>query len=513
MSAYSNAISVATSSIGTILARLLIFAVLARLILPADFGVAAMAFSIIAILAPIVDLDLRDALIQRKEISRRHAIAAVICCTISSILISAVIVWIAGRAEYYSGVDGVGILLRAMCLILFLDSFANIAQGLLLRARREKTVGRMEVSSFAFGFGPIALIAAFMGLDVWALTLGYIGLSAFRCFYSWYVVWRIDGTEIFRIAEVQKWSEVLRDLLRYSRGGVATRLLMRTSLNLDNVLVGKFLNAQALGLYSRAFNLTSLPVNQSIGLTIRTVVFPEFSRRHHGEEESARSAALRAVQLGAMLLMPFCAAISVLSGELVAILLGPNWTEAAPVLSILAIGLSLRFAPRLAIALCRAKGQLVPSVQMNFVTVVLIAIFVPAGAMIGNIEGAAVGMTITSIIQWYWSMRIMAKGTSTGLAVLLAVQIRPFLLGVAVAALLFGGRMMAISIGATAIPSLLLAGVFAGAIALPFVLYAPQLIWPDWLRAKIAHNLMNQRDGLPPLFVRWSKWLGARYER
>lgn len=500
-----------TSSLGTIVVRLGIFAVLARLLSPADFGVTAMAFAIIAIVAPIVDLDLRDALVQRIAIGPRHVLLAFLSCMISSALVCTLIMVIASAAQKFAGVEGLSVLLQAMCAILLLDGFGNIAQGLLLRARREKFVGRLELTGFALGFGPIAIAAALMGVGVWALAFGYIGMSVFRCALAWFEITRIQRDELFGVDREHRWLIVWKDLLRYTRAGVATRLLMRTTQNLDNILVGKFLSAEALGYYSRAFNMTSAPANQLIGMTIRTVVFPEFVRRHHTDADATRHAAVRATQLGAMILMPFCAILSVLSEEAVSILLGSQWDRAAPVLSILAIGLALRFAPRLSIAMCRAMGRLIPSVQMNLGTTLLICVLVPLGAINADIYGAAIALTSILIVQSYWSLSILARATGATISTFIAAQVRPAIIALCAALIGLGCQLICDILDLGAITTVALVGATLTIVALPFVSLFPRPLFPEWLRVRLGHFFTSLEARLPTPTHVILRFLSARY--
>ena len=95
------------------------------------------------------------------------------------------------------------------------------------------------------------------------------------------------------------------------------------SRNLDNLLIGRFWGAQQLGLYSRAYQLMMLPIDQ-INEPISSVAIPSLSRLTDSDT-AYRRAYLRMLEKVALLTMPAVALMIVTSDWIVAIVLGPQW--------------------------------------------------------------------------------------------------------------------------------------------------------------------------------------------
>src|SRR5678815_5297568 len=107
------------------------------------------------------------------------------------------------------------------------------------------------------------------------------------------------------------------------------------SRNLDNLLIGRFWGAQQLGLYSRAYQLMMLPIDQ-INEPITSVAVPSLSRMADSPEDYRR-AYLRMLEKIAMLTMPAVALMIATSDWIVAIVLGPQWRDVGKLFTILGI--------------------------------------------------------------------------------------------------------------------------------------------------------------------------------
>jgi PST family polysaccharide transporter len=104
--------------------------------------------------------------------------------------------------------------------------------------------------------------------------------------------------------------------------------------NADNLLVGKYLGAVALGFYGLAYNIMLFPL-QAVGQTLGRVLFPAFAAMQ-SDHARLRQAYLRSSAAIAFFAFPLMAGATVLAPEAIAVFLGPHWGPAVPVLRILA---------------------------------------------------------------------------------------------------------------------------------------------------------------------------------
>src|SRR6185503_8959424 len=125
----------------------------------------------------------------------------------------------------------------------------------------------------------------------------------------------------------------VRSMIRFGGNLTGFATINFFSRNLDNLLIGRFWGAQQLGLYSRAYQLMMLPIEQ-INEPISSVAVPSLSRLLDSPDEYRR-AYLRMLEKIAFLTMPGVAVMIATSDWIVAIVLGPQWREVGPLLGIL----------------------------------------------------------------------------------------------------------------------------------------------------------------------------------
>jgi PST family polysaccharide transporter len=107
------------------------------------------------------------------------------------------------------------------------------------------------------------------------------------------------------------------------------------SRNFDNMVIGRFAGASQLGIYSKAYALLLMPVQQING-PISAVAIPALARLQDQPAEYRRYY-LKIVEIIAYASMPLAVMLGVLSHEVVLILLGPQWDEAAVIFQILSL--------------------------------------------------------------------------------------------------------------------------------------------------------------------------------
>src|SRR4029077_7435631 len=126
----------------------------------------------------------------------------------------------------------------------------------------------------------------------------------------------------------------IRSMLHF--GGLATcnSFVVYLAWNAEKLLLGRFWGADALGLYGRAFQLVTLPVQQ-LNTAVTGVAFPALSRIQHDAKRLARSF-LKGYAVLISLTVPVTISCALFPDEIVRIVLGAKWMEAAPIVRLLA---------------------------------------------------------------------------------------------------------------------------------------------------------------------------------
>jgi PST family polysaccharide transporter len=314
----SQAASVSVQLISTI--------VLARMLSPAEFGIIAMVLAVTSFAGMFRDLGLSSATIQRAELTPVQLSTLywinVAAGTVLTMIVAALAPLV---ARFYGRPELVAVTL-ALSFTFVISSFGSQCEALLTRQMR---FGRRAIATLSGSVTTllVALTMAFHGFSYWALVWGNLagvlmtslllnGLS------GWRPQWVVRGAG-------------MRSMLGFGANVTAFNLVNYFARNLDNILIGRFWGADALGLYSRAYQLLMFPITNLRG-PIERVAFPAMSRLQ-GQSDDYRQYYRQVVFGLAFLSMPLTTYLFFGSDFIVDIVLGPKWSGVVPVFSILAV--------------------------------------------------------------------------------------------------------------------------------------------------------------------------------
>jgi PST family polysaccharide transporter len=300
--------------------------VFARLLMPADFGLVAMVAPVVAFAALVQDLGLSQATVQRETVTQPLLSALFWLNVCVGVVLSILLILLAPvLAAFYSEPEVVG-LASAFAAVVFLKSAQN--QHLAIMTRQMKFFGISVIESVAATLGFVAgLIVAYLYASYWALLVASLVTALSGAIMFWKVSgWR-PGKSSFGGA--------FKEIAGFSSGLTGHALFTYLARNLDDILIGRFHGADALGLYDRAYKLLLFPLNQ-INAPLGRVIIPLLSRLR-GERERYVSAYLEASTYLMILTQPVIVILVVFAEDVFAILLGERWVTAAPIFQVLGI--------------------------------------------------------------------------------------------------------------------------------------------------------------------------------
>jgi O-antigen/teichoic acid export membrane protein len=185
---------------------------------------------------------------------------------------------------------------------------------------RYTAIAAVEIATMLTG-AVIAVVLAWYGARYWSIVLSQ--LTAEAAFAAG--VWTLSG---WRPGAPARASGV-RSMLVFGGNLTGARVLGYGSRALDKLLIGRVWGAHQLGLYSRAYQLLLLPLDQ-INAPIAAIAIPALSRLADSPERY-RQAYLRIVEKLAMITMPMAVLLIATSDWLVLIILGPQWSEVSTI--------------------------------------------------------------------------------------------------------------------------------------------------------------------------------------
>ena len=382
------------------LMRIAFLMVAARVLGPTTFGIAAAAVVVVTMGLAVAQLGLSRAIVQRAELEERHVRTAFTLALISGLLSCAALQPLAPYIAAFFGFEGLTEVVRVLALALVLSNVGLVADGLTRRKCEFRRIATVMAAAFAIGFGVVGIGLALLGAGVWALVGAHLTQHALRSAALLYLQPHSKAPKI-------EW-QALKELTYVGGGVTVWRIGAVAAFQLDNLVVGRMLGAEALGLYGRAYQLMSMPASV-LGYAMMEVVFPLMSQV---QDQPARLgiAFRRGSAAIALITLPIATVVTILAPELVAVVLGSQWDGAILPLQILAAGVLFRLAQRLSESAMNAMG----AVYATGFRQALHAGLVFVGALIGQVwglPGVAAGIVIALAIHFLVMVELCLRFT------------------------------------------------------------------------------------------------------
>ncbi len=296
-------------------------AVLARLLNPGDYGLLAMVATITVLAQAISDFGLSWATVPRQDLQRNQIDALFwINCAFGIFLTCMCCLAAPAAATFYHRAELTNIVYAASGT-LFLSAVAVQPNALLLRQMKLKELNLCGLYSLTIS-AAVTIVMAQLGYGYWALVAQLLLQQGIVTVLSF----PMSGY----FPRLPQHLANLGTLLTF--GGYATLygIVNYFARNLDNVLVGRFWGPVALGYYSRAYFLMTLPGMIVIGIFSGTLIPAMASLR--SEPERMGAAYLRAIRLITILGCSFAVGLAVAAPEVVQIVYGSRWIAVTPIL-------------------------------------------------------------------------------------------------------------------------------------------------------------------------------------
>ena len=306
--------------------RFAVALVLARLLTPHDWGLAAMVLVFSGFVVVFTDNALGTALIQRRELAEADRSTVFWVGVTVGLVLTLAGIALAGPFAAFYGEPEVEPLFAVMSLTFIVGALGTTQNALLVREMRFRALELRLIASTFVG-AAVGVGIALAGFGAWAIVAQQLTSVAVATVLVW-------GVTPWRPAFVFSWQS-LRSLGSFTANVFGQNLLYQAGRNLDNLLVGRFLGASALGIYGLAYNIMLVPFSR-IAAPLQQVLFPAFSRMQN-DRAALASAWVRVTRLVGALSMPSLVGLVIVAPDFVAVVLGERWADAAPVIQILAL--------------------------------------------------------------------------------------------------------------------------------------------------------------------------------
>ncbi len=345
---------------GQQLGTFLVFAVLARLLSPAAFGLVALATVFTAFVKILAEQGLVDAVVQRPEIDERDLDTAFWANLAVSVMLAGILAAVAPAIATVMGQPLLGPVLAALSLGIVFAAFSGVQRAILARDLAFSSLTLRTLISVTVG-SIAGVTAAVLGAGVWSLVVLNLSTEAAGAITLWTVSdWRPRFHFSFRR---------LRSLTSFGLNIVGFKILNFLNRRSDDLLIGYQLGAVSLGYYTIAKKLVLVMITITTNV-VGSVAFPVFSRIQ-GDADVIRRGYYKAIRLTSLIAFPAFIGMAAAAPELIELLFGAKWAPSIPVMRIFAIvGLiqSVLFVPGIAM---KALGK--PSWRLGITALITAA--------------------------------------------------------------------------------------------------------------------------------------------
>jgi len=299
--------------------------ILARLLSVEDFGVVGYALASIAFLDIASDLGMAEAVVFHKKDNRTNSTAFWVSLTIGFFLYA--LSWIlAPFLALYFKDERVIPVFRAITLTFPITALGSTHEALL---RKELSFGKTALPEFlrALTKGTVSVILAFLGFGAWSLVWGQVSGTLVASIVLWIITpWRPAFEFDFQKAKA---------LIAYGLKYIGTDILSVLLLNLDYLLVGRYLGAAALGIYTLAYRVPELLILQFARI-LSKVTFPIYTKMRENTRELAHGFG-KATSYVSLITIPMGLGLMLVARPFTLLFLGEKWIDAIPVMQGIAI--------------------------------------------------------------------------------------------------------------------------------------------------------------------------------
>lgn len=373
-------------------------ALVSRILTPEEIGVAVIGLAILGIAMSLREFSNPSFLIQRQELSREDVRAAFTVMFILTGIVAALLLALSPFLASFYDEPNLGPFFRIISACLFLDASLLMINALM---QREMSFGKVAAVNIT---GAVAGSVATLVLAM----LGYSYMS-----FAW--AWLIGGAFATALAIALRphfwmfrpYFRNWHGMIRFGgyTGGIT--ILYRVFEALPLLLLGRLVSPHAAALFSRTLMIGQIPDKLVLGGAM-PVVLPAFSA------ETRRGGCLKEPYLAALSIItvlhwPALLLLSVLAYPVVDIVLGDQWSEAAPLVQVVAIALLFTFSFELNYPVLIAVGAIRDLFIRALIVFPVSGLLMATAVIFGGLHAAAWCMLVTMPFQAYLALRIVTR--------------------------------------------------------------------------------------------------------
>lgn len=377
----------------------LIQLVLARLLMPEDYGAIAMLAIFLQVAQVFIDSGFANALIKKTSCSEKDYSTVFYYNLLVAIIVYLLFYFLAPFVASYYEVPLLVKVMRIISITLIINALCIVHRTKLIKKIDFKTQTIVSIVSVLLS-GIVGIILAYKGYGVWALCYQSILNSVLQCILLFLFV-RWKPLLVFS-------RKSFHEMFSYGSKLLGASLIGVVYNNLYTIVIGKRFDSETLGLYSRADNFATFP-STNIGQVIARVTLPVLSKIQENDEKLLQ-AYRKIIRYASLIIAPLMLGLCAIARPLILSILTEKWIGVVPYLQILCLGLVFDHLNGLNLNLLYVKGRsdlvLKLEVIKKVLAVVILFISLPFGVMAMCI-GRALYCFVAIFINTYYTKRLI----------------------------------------------------------------------------------------------------------
>ena len=374
--------------------QFLVILVIARLLDPKDFGLVGMLAIFLAVAQSLIDSGFSQALIRKQDRTEIDNSTVFFFNITVSVLLYLILYVVAPWVAVFYNEPQLCSLMRVLCLIVIINSFAVVQRAIFTASINFKTQAKASFIA-ALVSGVVGVLLAYQGYGVWTLVWqqllnAVINTMLLWAYSNWYPKW------------VYSWQS-FKELFAFGSKLLASGLLDTLYNNIYLLVIGKVFNASSLGFYTQADRFTKLPSSNITGI-LQRVTYPVLCSIQD-DDERLRADYRKLLRLSAFIIFPLMCMLAGVAYPLVEILLGEKWLFTATL--IIPLSFSMMWWPIHAINLnlLQVKGRsdlfLRLEIIKKIIGVTVLVVSIPFGLLFMCYAGIASSIICLFVNTYY----------------------------------------------------------------------------------------------------------------
>lgn len=385
--------------------QFIIQVILARLLVPEDFGIIGMLTVFIAVSQSFIDSGFTNALIREKEPSQEDYSTVFYFNLFMAVLMYIVLFSSAGAISRFFIEPQLVAILRVIAIVLIINSFGLIQRTMLTKSINFKIQTKISaISSIVSGI--IAVIFAYSGFGVWSLVIKTLTMqliqSLLLCIYNRWI-----PSVGFKLDSFKR-------LFGFGWKLLVSGLLETLYNNLYFLIIGRLFSVVELGYYTNAQKLRDT-ASQSITTSVQKVSYPVLSSIKE-DEDKLRAGYKKIIKTSVFITFPLMIGLAVVASPLIRLIFGQKWINSIIPFQILCFAGMLFPLHAINLDILQVKGRSDLFLGLEIVKKVIglitiaIALFFKSG-ILGLLWVAVINSYISYFINSYYSAELLSYST------------------------------------------------------------------------------------------------------